>query len=290
MALLSLVGCGGEHVEVGRYGADAARDAEVVRDAASIPAVRPYEDGGARDKLQLTLRSATMKLSSSVEVPCGASCLDVTAEATGGQPPYNFTWDDAPGTATKTLCLGQHQLHVSDTPLGSEFGSPAATAVRSVLILASTCQQTDAGADAGDIARDGGPSLSLPEGCREVALAGTCPAQAGERLQLGDTTLRAGRGVGLRVTGTARDSYTITGYGSRTVCGTLSKIGGGGGAISDGSGMFTTSMCVTPAMDGDFLFVGYGGLIPGTGADVTLEQAFLCDTCEAVNAPWPPTP
>jgi hypothetical protein len=87
-----------------------------------------------------------------VTLRCAGSCADVEAVATGGNPPYDFSWEDGTTSATRQVCptsSTRYSVTVSDTGTTGELGQPSQTV--QVPLSADVIACPDGGA------LDGGP-------------------------------------------------------------------------------------------------------------------------------------
>ena len=60
-----------------------------------------------------------------VTLGCAGSCVDVEAVATGGSPPYAFTWEDGSTGPTRHLCPSsttEYSVTVTDTATAGSSG------------------------------------------------------------------------------------------------------------------------------------------------------------------------
>ncbi len=58
-----------------------------------------------------------------ITVACGGGCADIVAVATGGYPPYTFTWEDGTTGAARHVCPGVDSMYVVDvTDTGNGSG------------------------------------------------------------------------------------------------------------------------------------------------------------------------
>ncbi len=118
-----------------------------------------------------------------VTLTCANGCADVLAVASGGNPPYSFTWQDGPTGAARHVCptsTTSYSVTVADTGTSGELAHATQTAVASVTAEVIACP------DGGDSA-DAGPGAKLAEvtvpGTADLWLAGQ-PAGA----SIADTT------------------------------------------------------------------------------------------------------
>jgi hypothetical protein len=65
-----------------------------------------------------------------VTLSCANACATVKAVASGGDPPYTFSWDDGSTSATRQVCPASstvYSVKATDTGSAGEFPRPAAT-------------------------------------------------------------------------------------------------------------------------------------------------------------------
>lgn len=77
---------------------------------------------------------------------CMDGCAELEAVANGGNPSYEFSWDDGESSSKRRLCAtdGVHSVTVRDTPIQSaEFGYPGATAMVQVTAALFRCAQKE---------------------------------------------------------------------------------------------------------------------------------------------------
>ena len=80
-----------------------------------------------------------------IRLQCDAGCAEVSAIARGGNPPYEFVWDDGTKGAMRKLCPdtpGKRSVKVTDTEVASlEFSYSAQTVSADVTTQVSECRQ-----------------------------------------------------------------------------------------------------------------------------------------------------
>jgi hypothetical protein len=103
-----------------------------------------------------------------IALACMGDCADIEAVATGGNPPYNFSWEDGSKDPKRHVCLdASATLHVSatDTAINiSEFGYAAQTVEADV--AANVRQCSDAGP---------GPGIGTPLCIKNPSFEGNPP-------------------------------------------------------------------------------------------------------------------
>jgi hypothetical protein len=140
----------------------------------SQPSVSPHPvsdaavGGDASSHLDLLVA-----LSASALRVCAGDCVDLTALASGGVPPYRFRWDHGLGNQAgpQRVCPAQTTLYtvsVGDASIASEFNVPhpdVSASVNIVVVPANTCGGFSA-SDAGllnDAAIDAGAPSGKPQ-------------------------------------------------------------------------------------------------------------------------------
>jgi len=96
----------------------------------------PQADGGiasSANELSVRITDGEAMTLTIVTLGCAGACADVEAVATGGNPPYQFVWDDGATTARRHVCLDatmQLSVTATDTALATdEFQHEAQTAI-----------------------------------------------------------------------------------------------------------------------------------------------------------------
>jgi hypothetical protein len=119
-----------------------------------------------------------------VALSCAGGCATVEAVATGGQPPYTFSWGDGSTSPTRQLCPTAdvtYHVTVTDSGAAGEFASPPATAAAQVTadVLASC---PDGGGAPPDASVDGeaagacvDPGDAPWTGCESIAIGSPNP-------------------------------------------------------------------------------------------------------------------
>ncbi len=118
-----------------------------------------------------------------VTVSCVGECVEVTAVAKGGNPPYAFTWDDGSSDVTRTLCPDADTtftVTVTDTEVvDSEFSMPQQQASANVAAKVLECPTTPPDAGAGAECE-----MDSDCGAGQVCFEQTCVGDGGLRFSL----------------------------------------------------------------------------------------------------------
>lgn len=299
MALSIAVGCGaaGDKPERALHVGDEAVDAGRAKTAPEVmpdnppPAVMMLPNAASAGapatrvglaKLEIEIHDAAGTPLSAVALPCPSGCVDVEAVAMGGNPPYQYSWDDGSDQPKRQICAGSADMlgvGVTDTAQRTaEFGHDAERATTQLTVMMPACDMPKTA--------DGG--AMPPSMCQEDTTAVTCDLPGGIHLPedvtvdiAGATECRFGKGAAFPasryrleyVTGcaTLRDPSVCgwTVHGSRSMPGVESCFIVGGG---------NTILGLTPGTAGALI-----------DSDPTIGGAFMTyDECVAANCSDPP--
>ena len=101
-----------------------------------------------------------------------AGCVDVDAVATGGSPPYAFTWEDGSTGPTRHLCPSsttEYSVTVTDTATAGELGTPAATAHADLTADVTACPDASTASDASTVLDGTDQDPGLPDASTDDA-------------------------------------------------------------------------------------------------------------------------
>jgi hypothetical protein len=126
LATTFLCACSGEGATLGYVDLDASRDpSDASADSGSEDDRENGEPGADDKRLKAHIEGPGELRVSVVTLTCDGDCVEVTAVAEGGNPPYAFAWRDGTKQASRTLCPAEDatfKVDVTDTAsLDSEF-------------------------------------------------------------------------------------------------------------------------------------------------------------------------
>jgi hypothetical protein len=212
--------------------------------------------------LRVTIFSANGQPLDRAQLPCDQPCIEVKADAQGGEPPYTYRWSDGNDMQTRTLCPvgpSRHTVEVHD----SSKPEPGEAVVTTVLDL----DRASCAADAG--------SRTASTVCQRFAV--------GEYRACGNV----GTGADLPQLKTGQ-RYTLSAHGDLTSAGSLQVVGVGLrctgseslATLSLPQGPSTVSVCLAPSVDtGALMLTITSG---GSAAFLTNADSFVevCSGCD----------
>lgn len=102
-----------------------------------------------------------------VSLHCAGDCVDVQAVATGGNPPYTYSWDDGSTNAIRHLCPNtntSYHVKVTDSGRSGEFAQSPVTVTVPLAAYVLACLDAGASPDGCDSVTNVSPSGANPYG------------------------------------------------------------------------------------------------------------------------------